>query len=267
MAGSDEVSETHSDTHSDDSSAVVGLDFDEVVERMHAWVPGDVEELKELGIIVQGLFNGRETDDANGLETVCLALLAHEQLPPFYRAKMHAYLSACENQHTNDQVILASSWILEARGRQMQLGWMPEEIVQWKHIIRREKDKAFAKWKAEKAAWRAARDATGPSLGMMGGADDDVTDDIAPEPVLKETPAEKAEAKKAQQHAIIERGMAKQADEERLRHQAAKLPKSLGTEESTASGSGTRGVVQRLRQKLSQVFRAYGEDEEEEGDA
>lgn len=63
------------------------VDFDEVLERCALW-ESDAEELRELGAIIRGAYEGDQL-----FEVQCMAEeLLKDQLPSFYKAQMCAYL-------------------------------------------------------------------------------------------------------------------------------------------------------------------------------
>ncbi|KAK5130519.1 hypothetical protein LTR08_001949 [Meristemomyces frigidus] len=287
---------SHKQEH--DEIGTVEMDFEEAVERFRSWRVGDFKELKELGILAQGAYNA---DDYGTLEALCLALLQHDQLPAFYKAKMYTYLSMCENKAAGQagRLFLADSWIMETRRQQIRLGWMPDEVEAWSDIIqglrvtndadykarkktRLEKEKE-EKEKEKGASLRSGANETFASspweLGMMDGAMDEAppSEVLAGEVLAGEGPAggevvtvdtieatasEKDEANKVQQQAAYDRAKAKDAEEQRVRHQVSKLSKSVRMKRSNASfqkGEGSRGAlslrgVLRPKPSISQLF-------------
>lgn len=72
-------------------------DWNEVVHRARTWQPSNLQELKDLGIIIRSAYNG---NDEEAVRILCQIMLQHDDvLPALYKAKFHAYLADCQGQH------------------------------------------------------------------------------------------------------------------------------------------------------------------------
>ncbi|KAK4547945.1 hypothetical protein LTR36_010664 [Oleoguttula mirabilis] len=192
-------------------SDTITLDFRDVLYHCENWQVGDHAELKALGIVIQHLFND---DEEEAVDQLCTALLEHEDLPAFYKAKMHAYLSACEEHDTSDQLILAVAWIAEARKQSQPLGFVPQEIEQWQEMIANQKAEFDDEYMAKKcralrehtelpirpiASAYASSSRSPQRMGMKDGTDEVEPGVAIAVETVEATGSDKTEANKARQ--------------------------------------------------------------------
>ncbi|KAK5719989.1 hypothetical protein LTR15_007262 [Elasticomyces elasticus] len=247
----------------------IKLEYKDVLDRCKQW-SGGIEELRELGDVIQSVFNA---DQDKMAEKFCLALLKHDP-PAFYKAKFYAYLSAFEAYDEVSYLHIAQSWIREALKQQHTLGWVAEEVEVWAQTI----DQRLKSAVEQRASPELSLE--GLSIGGMDGAMDGAGDPKAtrehvhdtenckmcqrmrgdefpqPKPTAEELEAlrkakEELEATVAKQEKQKAAAKAKEVEERKRREQVAKIPKSARMKFSTQSfqkGTGTRGV---LRSKKS----------------
>ncbi|KAK5675893.1 hypothetical protein LTS10_011625 [Elasticomyces elasticus] len=142
----------------EDNVTVIEVEYANLVERCYAWT-GDATELKELGLILQACYND---DEAEALEDCSLILLENDMLPTFYKAKMHAYLSACPEQDRIGRMLTATSWISQASAEAFTaIGFVPEEIEKWRGLIRN-----------QLAEYQGTYASEGPLLGAFDGTNE-----------------------------------------------------------------------------------------------
>ncbi|KAK4898880.1 hypothetical protein LTR27_003611 [Elasticomyces elasticus] len=108
----------------------IKLEYKDVLTRCKQW-SGNIEELRELGDVIQSVFNA---DQDKMAEKFCLALLKHDP-PALYKAKSYTFLSAFEGCHEDSYLHIAQSWIRTAMNQQRALGWVAEEVEEWAQII------------------------------------------------------------------------------------------------------------------------------------
>lgn len=138
-----------------DLDILPGVHFESVAKRCVRLRDGDYAELRELDEIMRRAYEDGEVDKVG---TMAKLLLRRDHLPPLYKAKAWAYLSSCDGEDGWNNVLLAESWMQEARRLQSGTGYIPRELDQWMDIIARQKAQLNDIVQAEHAAQKDHKD-------------------------------------------------------------------------------------------------------------